>query len=141
MTDTIAAMRPRSLIVVLAACLGLAIGAAEAPAKGPPTDPRPGSPSEAVYGIPLERARRDAAPGGRSGQASRSEMGVGSSALVPGTRAELELRGAGDPPEGGDRSGIALAILLVGLAALAVAGGVVGTRAAHASRPRDQEQA
>ncbi len=88
MTDTIAAMRPRSLIVVLAACLGLAIGAAEAPAKGPPTDPRPGSPSEAVYGIPLERARRDAAPGGRRGQASRSEMGVG----ILGARARHPCR-------------------------------------------------
>ncbi len=141
MTDTIVAMRPRSLIVVVAALLGLAIGAGEAPATGPPTDPRPGSPSEAVYGIPLDRARRDAAPGGRSGQASRSELGVGSSALVPGTQAELVQRGEGASPEGGERSGIALAILIVGLAALAVTGGLVGTRAAHASRPRDQEQA
>lgn len=52
----------------------------------PRTDPEVGSPAEAVYGIPLEEARRDAAPRIRPGTAIRTELGVGSSARIPGLR-------------------------------------------------------
>lgn len=95
----------------------------------PPTDPLPGSPSEAVYGLQVDRARRDAAPGGRSGQASRSEQGVGTSTIVPGTPREREVGGVGAPPEGGDRSGPAVVALLILLAAVALGAGFVATRA------------
>jgi hypothetical protein len=50
----------------------------------PRTDPEVGSPAEAVYGIPLEEARRDAAPGILPDATVRSDRGVGSSARVPG---------------------------------------------------------
>jgi hypothetical protein len=100
-----------------------------AASKEPPTDPLPGSPSEAVYGIQVDRARRDAAPGGRSGQASRSEQGVGTSSIVPGTPKEKEAGGIGAPPEGGDRSGPAVVILLILVAGVALGAGFVATRA------------
>ena len=98
-------------------------------ADQPPTDPRPGSPSEAVYGIQVDRARRDAAPGGRSGPASRSEIGVGTSVIVPGTPREADTGGRGPVPEGGDRSGVATGLMLVLLAAVALGSGAVASRA------------
>jgi hypothetical protein len=115
--------------------LGLLVAALALPstpvatAKEPPTDPLPGSPSEAVYGIQVDRARRDAAPGGRSGQASRSEQGVGTSSIVPGTPKEKETGGIGAPPEGGDRSGPAVGVLQILVAGVALGAGVVATRA------------
>jgi hypothetical protein len=61
-------------------------------------DPNPGSPPRAVYELPLDIARKDAAPrpkgsGNKSGSSSsgfRSENNFGSSAIVPG-----------DPRDGG----------------------------------------
>ena len=53
----------RALALALAAGLLGALPSV-AHAQGPSTDPEIGSPSEAVYGIPLEEARRDAAPRG-----------------------------------------------------------------------------
>lgn len=64
-----------------------------AAAQAPRTDPEAGSPSEAIYGIPLEEARRDAAPRPEPGSAIRSENGVGSSARVPGVDLEAAARG------------------------------------------------
>jgi hypothetical protein len=107
--------------------------APSAAAEEPPTDPLPGSPSEAVYGIQVDRARRDAAPGGRSGQASRSEQGVGTSTIVPGTPREREAGGIGAPPEGGDRSGVAVTALLILLAVVALGSGFVAARAVRAA--------
>lgn len=67
----------------------------------PRTDPEVGSPAEAVYGIPLEEARRDAAPDASDGSAIRSENGVGSSARVPGldvARGEARAGPKGERP-------------------------------------------
>lgn len=81
-----------------AALLALLLLPAGAAAQDAPrTDPEVGSPSEAVYGIPLEEARRDAAPNLVPDSAIRTENGVGSSAEVPGHRAE-DPRG-GPPSE------------------------------------------
>jgi hypothetical protein len=114
----------------------LVLAAAPAGAvERPPTDPRPGSPSEAIYGIQVDRARRDAAPGGRSGQASRSELGVVTSTIVPGTPRERATGGPGPAPEGGDRSGVAVTALLVLLAGVALGSGFVAVRAVGDAQP------
>jgi hypothetical protein len=63
--------------------------------EAPRTDPEVGSPAEAVYGIPLEEARRDAAPGILPDATVRSDRGVGSSARVPGGGGD----GSPDEPE------------------------------------------
>ncbi|MEA2347936.1 MAG: hypothetical protein QOG62_1723 [Thermoleophilaceae bacterium] len=124
----------RALIIVIAALVAVAVWVPPArAAERPPTDPRPGSPSEAIYGIQVDRARRDAAPGGRSGQASRSELGVGTSAIVPGTAREGVLGGPGPAPEGGDRSGVAVGLMLILLTAVALGSGAVAARAIRRS--------
>lgn len=120
-------IRALAPITLVLACM---LFAAPVQAKvQPPTDPRPGSPSEAVYGIQVDRARRDAAPGGRSGPASRSEIGVGTSVIVPGTPREGQTGGPGPAPEGGDRSGVATGLMLFLLAAVALGSGAVASRA------------
>lgn len=104
---SISSMRVVLLAVLLLAALPAGAGAQEAPR----TDPEAGSPSEAIYGIPLEEARRDASPRPEPGSAIRSENGVGSSARVPGVELEAAARGralAGDPsvgPKGEGRPG------------------------------------
>jgi hypothetical protein len=82
----------------------LASAALPAPASAQSGDPEQGSPSGVIYEIPLDNARRDAAPtkGGGGGGGStdggvrtengtispiRSENGFGSSAQVPGATA------------------------------------------------------
>ena len=93
----------RALAVV--AALSLVPPASAAGQEAPRTDPEIGSPSESMYGIPLEEARRDAAPNGGPDSTIRSENGVGSSAVVPGTRRETpgterpEGRGRGRPSD------------------------------------------
>jgi hypothetical protein len=82
--------------------IGLAtlLAALALPASAPAQsgDPAQGSPSGVIYEIPLDNARRDAAPtpgGGRSGGGQRtatispirSENGFGSSSTVPGAAA------------------------------------------------------
>jgi hypothetical protein len=119
------------------AAAGLVVALAATPAPAPaqepaPVDPRPGSASEAVYGIQVDRARRDAAPGGRTGQASRSKLGVGSSPVVPGTQAETRVGQGGEPPEGGARPPAAVILLLALIAVAAVASGLVAVRAVRA---------
>lgn len=83
-------MRTRKCFILGAAWLVLLPAAAQAqdPADN---DPSADSPAGSVYEIPLERARRDAAPGGGGGRGSdegsespiRSENGFGSSSTVP----------------------------------------------------------
>lgn len=68
-------------------------------ANAPRTDPEAGSPSEAIYGIPLEEARREAAPDASDGSAIRSENGVGSSARVPGLEVARGVARAGPKGE------------------------------------------
>lgn len=118
----------RRVAAILAGLLALAAPqAAGATDAEPRVDPRPGSPSEAIYGIQLDRERRDAAPGGRSGQASRSELGVGSSARVPGTPLEGDHTAYGpsaDPP-----SDLVVAALLILLAGAAIGGGYLASAA------------
>lgn len=140
---------------VLAAVAWLLLAPGAALAADPPrTDPEVGTPAEAVYGIPLEEARRDAAPDIRPGTSIRTENAVGSSAHIPGlgrapsaddrevdrerlsaqrarrqreaTRAATRISGDPSPP--------ATAVLLVLVVATAAAGGVgtgrlVGRRA------------
>lgn len=77
---------------IVALLLLLALPTA-ATAQAPRTDPEAGSPSETIYGIPLEEARRDASPRPEPGSAIRSENGVGSSARVPGVDLEAAARG------------------------------------------------
>ena len=68
-------------------------------ANAPRTDPEAGSPSEAIYGIPLEEARREAAPDASDGSAIRSDNGVGSSARVPGLEVARGVARAGPKGE------------------------------------------
>jgi len=69
----------------------MASGALAVTANGQPpaSDPNIDSPSGTVYQLPLDTARRDAAPTGAgdrsNGSAIRSENNFGSSAVVPGT--------------------------------------------------------
>jgi hypothetical protein len=77
-----------------------------------PSDPEADSPSGVIYEIPLERARKDAAPrqpgGGASGEdeetSIRSENNFGSSSEVPGV-ADAETGEADVAAEGEDGSG------------------------------------
>lgn len=84
---------PKAIATALAAFLLLPQPALAA--NAPRTDPEAGSPSEAIYGIPLEEARREAAPDASDGSAIRSENGVGSSARVPGLEAARGVARAG----------------------------------------------
>lgn len=122
---------------------------APAAAEDPPrTDPEIGTPSEEIYGIPLEEARRDAAPRILPEAAIRTEMGVGSSAHVPGRGPDPRGKGsAGDPERraerqrkrrrqaalaatrlSGDPSPAATTLLLVLVVGIASAGGVAAGR-------------
>ncbi len=123
-------------------------------ANAPRTDPEAGSPSEAIYGIPLEEARRDAAPDASDGSAIRSENGVGSSARVPGLdvargnaragpkgerpRRALERRSRGPAPASipaVDAPTEAGVVLLLGLTILiAVGAGTVAARGRRGGR-------
>lgn len=115
---------------LLAGLVLLAAAPLPAAAQNPPADPPAGSPSEAVYGLQLDRARRDAAPGARTGPALRDpEGGIGSSPVVPGTPKERDGQMGGPPPEGGERSLALTLALLVLLIVLGVAGGTVLVRA------------
>ncbi len=80
-----------TVAVVFAAMVPAASSAQEAPR----IDPEAGSPAETIYGIPLEEARREAAPRAGGGSAVRSELGVASSARVPGGRAGRPRSGSG----------------------------------------------
>lgn len=86
------------LVAFVAAVAPAGVSAAE---KVDPIDPESGSPSGFVYAIPLDSARRDAAPAGTGvGDEARapihSEDGFGSSAEVPGATAPAD-----DPGEAG----------------------------------------
>jgi hypothetical protein len=82
----------RALLIGAALLLALPAGALAQAA--PRIDPEVGSPAESVYGIPLEEARRDGAPAAVAEPAIRSENGVGSSSVVPGTGRDAD---ADDP--------------------------------------------
>lgn len=133
--------------------LALLAPAAAVAQEAPRTDPEVGSPAETVYGIPLEEARRDAAPSVVPDATVRSDTGVGSSARVPGRRDDGRPGREGDPERAAERrrerrsmearaatriagepSPVATATMLVLLVAIAAAGGVgagrvVGPRA------------
>lgn len=132
-------MRSVKRLTALVAALLLASPAGAWAQGAPRTDPEIGSPSESVYGIPLEEARRDGAPGSVPESTIRSENGVGSSSIVPGT--------ARDRPDGargpklqrvdteaasnqlsGDPSPFATVLLLVLVVVLAAGGGAVAGR-------------
>jgi hypothetical protein len=133
---------------LLAVAAIFAAAPAAAAAQGTSTDPEIGSPSEAVYGIPLEEARRDAAPRGVPGSAIRTENTGGSSARVPGRRGGLIADNPHIDPErlaerrqarrreavqvatrvSGDPSGIGTTLLLVLVVALAAVGGLFAGR-------------
>lgn len=86
----------------LAAALLLVLPASAWGQEAPRTDPEIGSPAESMYGIPLEEARRDAALGAVPKSTIRSENGVGSSAIVPGTRRDRsEIERPGERSDGG----------------------------------------
>jgi hypothetical protein len=137
-----------SAAVPIAALL-LAIPAQAGAQEAPRTDPELGSPSEDVYGIPLEEARRDAAPGPFPGSAIRSENAYGSSEEVPGqerTHGGREDPGGEGPGAGGgarriegaqaaarlsgDPSPVATGLLLALIVATAAAGGALAARLA-----------
>ncbi len=114
----------------------------------PSTDPEIGSPSEAVYGIPFEEARRDAAPRGVPGSAIRTENTGGSSGRVPGRRGGLLARDPDIDPErlaqrrqqrrreavqvatrmSGDPSATGTTVLIVLLVGTALGGGLMAGR-------------
>jgi hypothetical protein len=85
----------RTAAAVIALGLGLSLAPATALAQGGPgaNDPQAGSPAGTIYQIPLDTARRDAAPRGRHGSGAgadpspirSADNGFGSSAQVPGT--------------------------------------------------------
>lgn len=139
---------------LLAAALPLLAPAASAAQDAPRTDPEVGSPSEAVYAIPFEEARRDAAPGVLPGNAVRTENSVGSSSRVPGRGADPSADDPSADPErraerrrerrreaaraatriSGEPSATATTTLLLLVVAIAAAGGagagrLVGRRA------------
>jgi hypothetical protein len=106
----------RSACVAVIVSLALVGPVAPSGAAGLPSDPSPDSPSGTVYALPLDSARRDAAPrtapgqGGRShtgetnseqagyDSAIRSENNFGSSSDVPGVGAT----GAGSAASGAE---------------------------------------
>jgi hypothetical protein len=130
--------------LLLAAALLPALPATALAQAAPRTDPEVGSPAEAVYGIPLEEARRDGAPGAVAESAIRSENGVGSSAVVPGTARDpgsddprRSPRGGGAPalePElasnrlSGEPTAAPVILLVVLVLAIAVGGGALAGR-------------
>jgi hypothetical protein len=132
---------------VLAVALLLLVPAPAAADDPPRTDPEIGSPSEEVYGIPLEEARRDAAPRIVPEAAIRTELGVGSSARVPGRGQDPRADPPGDPDRraervrkrrrqaaqaatrlSGDSSAAATTLLLVLVVGIASTGGVAAGR-------------
>ena len=137
--------------LAFAAALLLMLPASASGQEAPRTDPEIGSPSESVYGIPLEEARRDAAPNAVPDSTIRSENGVGSSAIVPGTRRDRpgterpEGRGRGRPSDpvprrvatesasselSGDPAPIPTMLLLARVVLVGVGGGVLAGRRA-----------
>lgn len=94
--------------VTLAVVFAAMVPAASAAQEAPRIDPEAGSPAETIYGIPLEEARREAAPKDGGGSAVRSELGVASSPRVPGGRVGRARSGPGPSgagPKGQRRSG------------------------------------
>jgi hypothetical protein len=107
---------------LIGAAVLVAAAAGPAPASAQTGDPKQGSPSGVIYEIPLDNARRDAAPsGGGSGKGGssggtttasgggltspiRSENGFGSSATVPGVKASA-AKGSGKSGSGSSKSG------------------------------------
>lgn len=140
-------VRGLRLPLVLATGLLAALPGA-AHAQVPSTDPEIGSPSESVYGIPLEEARRDAAPRGVPGSAIRTENTGGSSARIPGRRGGLVADNPGIDPErlserrrerrreavrvatrlSGDPSATGTTLMLVLVVAIALGGGLMAGR-------------
>ena len=107
------------------------------------TDPSAGSPAGVIYQIPLDNARRDAAPvlhvgsQGGSGDPSsiHSENGFGSSSHVPGvTPAALRVKGA-LPATSAPGSTWPTYLLIALLAAAAIGAGVFAQRRRGAQRP------
>lgn len=106
-------MRYTGLLTLVIIALGAPVVTAHAQAP-PASDPGAGSPSGTIYQLPLDTARRDAAPAGSGGGGSdgaggggvstpgsaiRSENGFGSSAVVPGQAAATGAGGsAGQRP-------------------------------------------
>ena len=95
------------------------------------TDPPAGSPSDQVYGIPLQEARQLAAPKGAPEGAIRSDTGVGSSTRVPNAGAARRGEPSAERPaldvstSAPAPSTVATAVLLaLTLVIAAVAGGV-----------------
>jgi hypothetical protein len=96
---------------VVAATLVAVAWPAAAAAQGPSsTDPAAGSPSGTIYEIPLDTARRDAAPrsGPRGGadvrsrtSPLRSENNFGSSSEVPGAPGSGSSQASGQPSSAG----------------------------------------
>jgi hypothetical protein len=119
-------MKALRLIGVLSLALLAHAGAAYgASAPTSPNDPPAGSPAAAVYELPFEKGRADAAPGGTGGTAAgggnngvagegangessfyRSENNFGSSSEVPGAESGGSSgRGAGEGAGGGGSGG------------------------------------
>ncbi len=110
-------MRLRPHVIGVAVLVATATG--PAPASAQTGDPEQGSPSGVIYEIPLDNARRDAAPtrsGGEKGGSGggtttdsgggltsqiRSENGFGSSATVPGVAKAT----AAKAPKNGEKAG------------------------------------
>jgi hypothetical protein len=90
---TLAGMRTTLLGVLVS--LGLIALPAGASAQSLPSDPEAGSPSGAIYEIPVERARKDAAPRGGGSQPQQDTTGSG---VAPDS-------GSGSPPASGEASG------------------------------------
>src|SRR5919199_1822531 len=101
----------RGMGTVVAATLVAVAWPAAAAAQGPSsTDPAAGSPSGTIYEIPLDTARRDAAPrsGPRGGadvrsrtSPLRSENNFGSSSEVPGAPGSGSSQASGQPSSAG----------------------------------------
>jgi hypothetical protein len=112
--STLSPMRVARHVVGLAALsVALALPASASAQSG---DPAEGSPSGVIYEIPLDNARKDAAPtrktsGGQGGgtvSPIRSENGFGSSSTVPGAASEAvaaTAAGSGKPKSKKSKSG------------------------------------
>lgn len=126
------------------AAFALMIGAQTAAAKesnAVRTDPKAASPAGVIYQIPLNSARRNAAPvlpggshgggpGGGSGSGANpssihSENGFGSSSNVPGVSAAALRTGAGVPAAHVAGSTLPTFLLIAIIAAAAIAAGVL----------------
>jgi hypothetical protein len=135
-------MRRSASPILACAALCLAPPAAASAADPPRTDPELGSPAESVYGIPLEEARRDAAPGMPAGSAIRTENGVGASGRVPGGADDRRRGGEGRDRRrearadadraaaqlSGTPSGPATYLMIALVAAVAMTGGALSAR-------------